>query len=229
MFPQGSRLHSHLKGSDSRHFSTGDGAWIMQQSAKSLGGHCDIRFHKTETIFTIRCPVEVVKVADWPDAQAFEVPEGTWGIAIDDSRVQRKMLSRILTHSGVEESRLSVLGKDYADTKSFEELLLRLVKENPGDKLLVLVDENLDFRGDDGKQVVLSGSLITEAILKEMTPSQESRVLALVRSANDSAEDMAVYCKRTHGFFPKAPVNRDRVREVLASLWKNRFHGSGST
>jgi hypothetical protein len=177
-------------------------------------------------VFSFRCPVEVLAREDEVDTNNFEVPKDTWGVAFDDSKVQRKLLARILKLAGVEESRIKVIGEDHSDVEALEELLLQLVTEHPEDKILVLVDENLDYRGGNGDLVVMCGSLITEAILKKMTPSQESRVLALVRSANDSAEDVEIYTSRTHGFFPKAPVKCERVQEVLAHLWADRFAGA---
>jgi hypothetical protein len=43
------------------------------------------------------------------------------------------------------------------------------------------------------------------------------------RSANDSAEEMVLCTSRKHGFLPKAPVQRDRVRKILAPFWADRF------
>jgi hypothetical protein len=44
-----------------------------------------------------------------------------------------------------------------------------------------------------------------------------------VRSANDSAKDVERYIERTHGFFPKAPMQQERIREILEPLWNKRF------
>jgi hypothetical protein len=91
------------------------------------------------------------------------------------------------------------------------------------------VDENLDYGiGSvvEGEDIALSGSLIVQRILQGMSPEQESRILALVRSANDSTTDVACYIERTHGFFPKAPMQKDRVREIIAPLWAGKFMSS---
>ena len=48
-------------------------------------------------------------------------------------------------------------------------------------------------------------------------------MFALVRSANDSSSDIAIYCDRAHGFLPKAPIKRDKVSETLAPMWFKRF------
>jgi hypothetical protein len=56
-----------------------------------------------------------------------------------------------------------------------------------------------------------------------MPASSSDRLLALIRSANDSAADLAMYNARAHGFFPKASMTKDRVRVSLAPLWRERF------
>ena len=163
---------------------------------------------------------------DLVDVTDFEVPTGTWGIAVDDSKIQRKLLGRILGHVGIEEDRCIVLGRSQSEVHSLHEVVRDLLAKDSDSKVLILVDENLDF-GQFNKQgdedVVLSGSKIMESILQSLTPSDESRILALVRSANDSSEDLAVYSARTHGCFPKSSMMRERVREILAPLWADRF------
>jgi len=48
-------------------------------------------------------------------------------------------------------------------------------------------------------------------------------MLALVRSANDSPQDLALYCSRAHGYLPKVPLRGLSVRETVAPLWYDRF------
>jgi hypothetical protein len=38
---------------------------------------------------------------------------------------------------------------------------------------------------------------------------------------------VALYTSRTHGFFTKAPMQRDRVRDILAPFWADRFLSKG--
>ncbi|GAX19500.1 hypothetical protein FisN_19Hh075 [Fistulifera solaris] len=222
VFQQGARLHSHLN-LETGHISSGDGAWIMQKCAKTLDGECQIEFLEDKTVFTFSCPAQPLVVTDWSKTQDFEVPSNTWGIAIDDSKIQRRLLSRIFLFAGVQESKTVVLGESYSEVAEFKEKVLSVVKEYPDDRILILVDENLDFGKSNEKPHVMSGSLLMQDILKLMSPTEEQHVLALVRSANDSAEETELYCARTHGFFPKGPLQRDRVREILAPLWADRF------
>jgi len=48
-------------------------------------------------------------------------------------------------------------------------------------------------------------------------------MLALVRSANDSASDVAIYNSRAHGFICKAPIQREKIMEIIAPIWAKRF------
>jgi len=223
VFKQGSRLHTALETEDKR-VSSGDGAWIVQKCAKTLGGKCDIHFLEDHTVFTFECPASPLYTQDCQEPKSFRVPPGTWGVAIDDSKVQRKLMNRILMHAGVEESRRCILGDDISDIPKLRNMLRGLLQADPNCKFLVLVDENLDFGIRDAKQAVLSGSKVMKEFLVNLPQSMEQRLLVLVRSANDSAEDVLGYLECTHGFFPKAPMQQDRVCEILAPLWADRFH-----
>lgn len=227
VFKQGSRLHSHIETEDSR-VSSGDGAWIMQKCARTLGGKCNIRFHADRTVFSFDCPASPLYVTDWSSTKSFRVPAGTWGIAIDDSRIQRKLMDRILSNAGVEEAKRIVLGAQVSDVEKLQGMLRGLLQADQHSKFLVLVDENLDFGNGDAKHFVLSGSKAMSEFLSTLPPVMERRLLVLIRSANDSAEDIVVYTERTHGFFPKAPMQQDRVCEILAPLWAQRFSREAS-
>ena len=216
VFMQGKRLHTHLSGE--MKVSAGDGCWIMSKCAKTMNGKCRIRFMEESTVFTFRCPAQVHKHPKETDP-TFAVPENTWGIALDDSKIQRKLMHKILIHAGIDESRILVLGGCPEEVQDLAGQVDDLLEENPTSKFLMLVDENLDFPG----KVVLSGSLAVQEILEALPKRAETRILALVRSANDSAQDIALYKERTHGFFPKAPMRKDRVCEILAPLWTDRF------
>jgi hypothetical protein len=222
VFAQGKLLHDHLQ-SGNKHVSSGDGAWIMQKCARTMKGECRIRFDEAETVFSFTCPAAPSAPSELTSARDFQVPHDTWGIAIDDSRIQRKIMTRIMLHVGVDDSRLVVLGKDTSEVDGLGDRLARLLRADSKAKFLFLVDENLDFREADSEQVVMSGSVVLKEILHNMPREDEARVLVLVRSANDSAKDIARYRERTHGFFPKAPMQRERVREILAPLWTMRF------
>jgi signal transduction histidine kinase len=219
VFEQGRRLHCDLNIED-RYISSGDGAWIVRKCAKTMGGSCDIQFKKDETIFTFQCPALPLLIDNaLPSTQDFAVPEYTWGIVIDDSKIQRKLMARILTHAGVEEDRRHILGGMPSDVSELYTIIKQILEEHPTSKILCMVDENLDY----GEMACFSGSLVVKNILSKLSTEEEQRIFTLVRSANDSADDVALYLSRTHGFFPKTTMQRDRVKEILAPLWAERF------
>jgi hypothetical protein len=221
VFSQGSRLDVH-RHSDDRHVSSGDGAWIVQLCAQAVGGFCDISFEVDRTVFTFLCKAEPLLVPQWKSTTDFEVPPDTWGVAIDDSMIQRKLMGRILQHVGIPSSHQVVIGASSSDVYSLGDLLNRLLEENPVCKILILIDENLDYASEDDK-VVISGSLTMMDLLSKLPKQKEARIFCLVRSANDSVEDVGLYTSRTHGFIPKGPMQRERVLEILAPLWADRF------
>jgi len=232
VFSPGSRLShiSSFKENDTTlvSHSSGDGAWIMRKCARTLGGDCDIVFESERTVFLFSCPAktfeDVMKVSSSRDQLKFYVPPESWGIAIDDSKVQRKLLQRFLKSAGVSESRTIVQGETAAEIHNFDTFVTQLIDQHPNDYFLVIADENLDIE-DSMHCVTVSGSLSIQSIRRQILPEQERRLLCLVRSANDSTEDVAIYTSRAHGFLPKAPLRKENIIETLAILWgkKNAF------
>lgn len=152
-----------------------------------------------------------------------QLPERTWGIAIDDSKVQRKLMQRFFSLSGIATKRQFALGETAEEIQNFTTLVKELLKAHPEDYFLLIVDENLDIIDHEDTQHTISGSLCIRQLRDELSGSEESRVLALVRSANDTTSDIAIYNSRAHGFICKAPVQKSKILEVLAPLWARRF------
>ena len=223
VFAQGTRLEVHSSSDDEamNHVSSGDGAWIMQKCAKTLGGNCTIRFDPNQTVFSFRCKAEAYR-HPWQSNEEFQVPPGTWGLAYDDTSIQRKLMQRIMKYAGVDESKTIVKGQSASDIHELDRLMLNILSHDNTSKLLVLMDENLDYQCD-GVSQRLSGSKFAERALGRLAADQQARMIVLVRSANDSDDDIATYKRRTHGFFPKASMHKERVRELLASAWLKRF------
>jgi hypothetical protein len=221
VFSQGATLHSGCS-----IISSGDGAWIISKCAKTMGGTCSISFEKERTLFTFQAKVKPIIADEIVCAKDFTVPPSTIGIAVDDSKIQRKLMHRMMSNIGVQDTMLEIIGASPAEVMGLKELMVKRLERHPESRILVLVDENLDYGGtntEQAKMSMISGSLVMEKILKDFSPEQEQRILALVRSANDSAEDVAMYTSRTHGFIPKAPMHKERVREILAPQWTERF------
>ena len=223
VFAEGSNLHRGLK-IDDQFVSSGTSAWIAQKCACLLGGKCDIKFEEESTVFTFICRVKYLEHVGGSDgASDFLVPPDTFGIAVDDSNVQRKLMRKLFSYVGIDESRQTTVGRNTAEIFGLERIIADTLIAHPTSKILVFMDENLDFTAGTGENVIMSGSRVMKDVLSSLSRDQERRIFALVRSANDSATDIAGYMSRTHGFFPKAPMNQDRARETLAPLWIQRF------
>ena len=228
VFRQKTRLHDDTGDQDDhKHLSDGDGAWIMQKCAKNMGGHCEITFEQNQTRFIFSCPaepiIEPLRTSGAPEHPKFELPSNTYAIGIDDSWIQRKLMLRIFNTAGISAGRTKVLGRDTTELDSISRLIAAIMTQEPDSKILILVDENLDYVDDAGGRLIRSGSKIMERCLKSMPSARRNRVLCLVRSANDSASDVAAYAERTHGFFSKTVTKKDGIMEILEPAWRARF------
>jgi len=157
------------------------------------------------------------------DYSRFRIPTNTHAIAIDDSKIQRKLLSKLIEFAGIPEERATVVGDGHDEIMGFEDFVVNFMENHPEDFVFLLVDENLDVVNEDSVRSTISGSLCVEKIRQRLPAKLERRMFALVRSANDSSSDIAIYSTRAHGFLPKAPIKRDKVLETLAPLWHGRF------
>jgi len=176
-------------------------------------------FELERTIFTLRCPVQKYN-SNENNHTKFKLPVGTWGIAIDDSKIHRKMMERIFTFAGIPKNKQLMYGKDENEIRGFSKIVVDFVQKHPEQYILLVADENLDI--EEGSQsTVVSGSQCCEEILKEL--DDDKYLLTLVRSANDSSQDIDLYKTRAHGFIPKAPVKKGNILEKIAPLWKKHF------
>ena len=208
--------------------SSGDGAWIIHRCAKTLGGDVGIKFLKDKTVFSLTCPITPVNSDvhrnDFYDLVDFKLPENTWGIAIDDSKIQRKLMTRFLLLAGIEKDKIAIKGKDSEEIQNFPTFVMDIIKSHPDDYFLVIADENLDIVELSSRHKTVSGSYCIELIRKQLDPILEKNMLCLIRSANDSSQDIALYTERAHAFLPKTHIQRDSVIETLAPLWRRRFN-----
>lgn len=225
VFSQGSRLHgkSHEKHEMSESNSSGDGAWIMKKCATMMRGGCEINFEPDRTVFTCWCPAKAHESREYKELELTALPPNTWGIVIDDSGIQRKLMDRYLKIAGIENNRRVIVGKDADEIYGFNDLVVNLVEENPDDTFLVIADENLDVLEGVTMHGTVSGSLCLQTILNRLEPSDNERVLALVRSANDSAKEADLYKSRAHGYLVKAPIDKNGVLKTLQPWWFKRF------
>lgn len=79
-----------------------------------MDGKVDIKFEKTRTVFTFSCnaapvfmPERSMKISpvSVSTSEEFVIPEGTWGVVIDDSRIQRKVLGTFMQLIGIDKQR----------------------------------------------------------------------------------------------------------------------------
>ena len=117
-----------------------------------------------------------------------------------------------------------MLGDGADEIKGFEDFVIKFMNSHKNDYVFMVVDENLDVQGETSSESIsISGSICVENIRRRLPYELERRLFALVRSANDSTSDIAIYNDRAHGFLPKAPIRREKVIETLAPLWLKRF------
>lgn len=209
--------------------SAASGAWVMEKCAKILGGRCSISFEESRTVFKLHCNnIESVSGKDKPTKRRgnenFVFPDNTWGIAIDDSPIQRKIMNRFFSLAKIKSDKRIILGKDTEEILGFTTRALKLIRdENPSSNFLIIADENLDIVEGGAHQSTVSGSMLVKQLREELSQEDESRILALVRSANDSSDDIALYESRAHGFLAKAPMKKDQMLELIQPWWEMRF------
>ena len=199
---------------------------IIQKCAKLLKGKCTIKFEEHRTVFTLSMPAKLFgseKIRTSVDIKTFRLPHNIWGIAIDDSKIQQKLLGKFFEFAGMSKDRIKVFGKDYGEIFGFVDFVVNFMDENMGEPVLLIADENLDVTDEASRHITISGSQLVESIRSRLLPEQERDLIALIRSANDSSSDVAIYKARAHGFLPKAPIKKGNVLETLAPLWLSRY------
>ena len=230
VFSAGTRLHCDLAAA----VSSGDGGWIIQKCASTLNGEASISFEDEQTIFTLKCPVQLActsvqktNVSSSGECE-WTVPPNVWVHAVDDSKMQRKILKKIFQTIDVPDARVVISGATFAECSNFAGATEEHIRQHPDDLHLIVADENLDHQSEDSVLPTLertSGSRAIEEILGSLKTNGllERQVLALVRSANDCIDDIALYKSRGHGILPKEIVRRGDVLRVLEPLWQERF------
>lgn len=181
---------------------------------------------------------EIIQSMQKQMEKSFRIPTNTFALAIDDSKIQRKLLMKFFTFMGVPPENSIICGESVAEIKGFVDMAVKLMHEHATDygmflfffsllslwirnslifcnvpllsfTVFMIVDENLDVVDECGKSISVSGSQCVEQIRQKLPPELEKRMLALVRSANDSKGDIGLYHKRAHGFLPKAVRQSD--------------------
>lgn len=237
VFSKGLRLHvnslSDVNDGPVVTNSSGDGGWICQKIATIVDGNVDLKFEKDHTVFSFRFPSRKLPSdrhnlnGRIPDLK--QLPCNTWGIAVDDSGIQRKLMDRFLKIAGIETNKRIIIGQTSEEIYTISETVIAILKKNPEDKVLLIVDENLEVVDGQAVHETVSGSLCIQNIIEKLEPSEECRLLALVRSANDSSRELAIYESRSHGYLLKAPIDQRGVMGVIGPIWSKRFKPGDGT
>ena len=200
---------------------------IIQKGARIMKGDCSIKFKESGTEFSLTFPAKPLKsrqekrLSDGSNevVQKFALPVNTWGIAIDDAKVQMKLLGKLFEFAGIQKDRIKLFGQDSDEIMKFVDYMVNFFDENKEDYVLLIADENLDVMDGASKHMTMSGSQMVETIRSRLLPEQEKRLVALIRSANDSLSDVALYEARAHGYLPKAPIKRGEVLQKIKPVW----------
>lgn len=222
-FQQGARLGIHKQQGVASGHSHGDGTWIMRLCMDAMDGSCELVFHHDCTSNKLTFKAEMY-IDDELSAN-FELPPKTYVVFIDDAAVQRKIFPmQIKKLFNVAPEYLIVRGESEAEIRAFEMEMCTLVTENPDTRIVLIVDENLDYN-TDGVLGSMSGSLIVNDLRKRLRESDtpETNLLSLVRSGNDSASDEQKYLQRAHGALSKSVSNKVQLKKTLAERWYGRF------
>jgi len=194
-----------------------------------MKGVCSIKFNELGTEFSLTFPAKPLKLHQERRAsdgerevKKFTLPNGTWGIAIDDAKDQMKLLRKLFEFAGIQSDRIKLFGQSSGEIMTFVDYVVDFFNENEEDHVLLIADENLDVMDGTSKHMTMSGSQMVETIRSRLLPEQEKRLVALIRSANDSLNDVALYEARAHGFLPKAPIKKGEVLERLKPFWVQR-------
>jgi len=221
VFAKGVRLHKEDALHDQNSMSAvskGDGGWIMKKCMDCMNGSCSIRFEKSHTVFEMCCP------APEPFNDAFadsaDLSHNVWAMGVEDSPQQRRILLLIFKRLGIPDERIIIIGGDDEEIKNMVSYARDFFQSIPKDaSLLMVVDENLDLGWPS--EGTISGSSSVKVLRESLGASEEKRLLALVRSANDSQSDVQSYLERAHGFLNKAPGEPDRT--TILRAWVQRF------
>ena len=141
-----------------------------------MKGQASIKFEDKRTVFSLSIPAKLLerKRHNKPiDVKDFSLPVNTWGIAIDDSKVQMKLLGKFFEFTGLPKDRIQVFGKDANEIMVFVDYVVNFMDEHMGDYILLIADENLDINDEAAKHVTISGSQLVENIRLRLLPEQD--------------------------------------------------------
>lgn len=129
--------------------------------------------------------------------------------------------AKFFEYAGIPSDRIHIFGRDSDEIMSFVDNVVSFMDEHMGDHILLIADENLDIVDEVAKHKTISGSQLVEIIRARLLPEQERCLFSLIRSANDSASDIAIYNSRAHGFLPKGKQSDMRLFHIPLNILLN--------
>lgn len=216
IFLQGTRLDTSDNEINLR--SSGDGAWIISECSKLSNGKCSIKFEEDKTTFTYTTTVKpyVTKL----DIDEFDFPNNVIFYGIDDSKMQRKQLERIMSSMNIPETNVFIRGDGMNEILSLYTFLYNNITTRPNYYHIIICDENLDYRNDFQELLQEHGSILCKKIIDNLQSNYN--ILAFIRSANDSAEENSKYLEMVHGILPKG-IKISEIKRTIASIWFKHF------
>lgn len=141
---------------------------------------CSIKFEGSRTVFSLNMPAIPLKPKAGrrnsytpTDVRTFRLPTKIWGIAIDDSKIQMKLLGKYFEFAGIQKDRIKVFGKNADEIMGFVDYVVNFMDENMGDPVLLIADENLDLTDEASKRITISGSQLVENIRSRLLPQSQ--------------------------------------------------------
>ncbi len=229
VFARGVRLHRRLCAGEPRNNfkgirSAGDGGWIIQKCAEAMKGTASIAFYEHSTCFTLKVPVGKPERQSDRDSRtdtSWSLPASITVVLIDDCRIQRIIVKKKFENVGVTHNSRLILRGTTEEIMNHVEFCVDLIQGDgdPTKRYLLLFDEILSTNGD-----LYSGSIMGQQILNRLSPQDNSRCLALVRSASDNASDIELYAERCHGCMQKKLNITSRETQLeLGPIIEKRF------
>jgi len=177
----------------------------------------------------------------------WQLPADCHVVAVDDSKVQRRLLSSLLKKLGAQEGKVEILGDGAKELNSFVARAAAAIREHTDRRFLVLADESLGrvddpVAGADTSPSIarqpspssasmspgeidggMSGSRAIADLRASLDPKEEARVLCVVRSASDAPEEEAIFLQRAHAVVGKDAVTAHELSSALRLSWDARF------
>jgi len=220
VFQKRVQLHSTAADEPRALRSKGDGAWVMKQCCKAMGGSCSISFQPTRTVLTLSFPAPASTPSLVYDDYGLN-PEVVWALGVDDCQFQRYVMGLLFTRTlGIHADRALVLGETSKQLQGLSDAIVERMEALPPHAFLIaVVDEHLAASNSQG---IPTGSHAVREARRRLAPDTEARLLALIRSANDSTQDHELYLTCAHG-----TVSKGSQRQFAQSILDAAMHRFG--